>query len=121
MSDVLLICDDMLFSSRITGTAGGLGIPIQTCKTSASAIECLKDASASCVIVDLSNPGLQIVDFVATLREASDTLPFIVAFGSHVDTEILRTARAAGCDIVWPRSKFADELQAALPMWIARN
>jgi len=35
--------------------------------------------------------------------------PF-VAFGSHVDTEALAAARAAGCDPVMPRSKFSMEL-----------
>ena len=35
--------------------------------------------------------------------------PF-VAFGSHVDTEALAAAGAAGCDPVLPRSKFSAEL-----------
>jgi hypothetical protein len=46
-------------------------------------------------------------------------MPFVAAFGSHVDTETLRAARAAGCNVVWPRSKFAEELEAALPAWVA--
>ncbi|MGZ3385055.1 MAG: hypothetical protein ACXWNF_09120, partial [Isosphaeraceae bacterium] len=33
-----------------------------------------------------------------------------VAFGSHVDTEALAAARAAGCDPVMPRSKFSADL-----------
>ena len=33
-----------------------------------------------------------------------------MAFGSHVDTEALAAARAAGCDPVMPRSKFTAEL-----------
>jgi hypothetical protein len=42
-----------------------------------------------------------------------------VAYGSHVDTESLRAARAAGCDRVLPRSKFIEELPSALPDWFA--
>ena len=30
----------------------------------------------------------------------------VIAFGSHVDAELLAAARAAGCDEVLPRSKF---------------
>jgi hypothetical protein len=34
----------------------------------------------------------------------------IYAFGSHVDTDTLKAARQAGCDHVWARSRFVDEL-----------
>jgi len=33
-----------------------------------------------------------------------------VAFGSHVDVEALKAARAAGCDQVWARSRFVEQL-----------
>ena len=46
-------------------------------------------------------------------------MPRLVAYGSHVDAEALRAARAAGCDPVLPRSKFVDDLPAALPGWLA--
>ncbi len=34
----------------------------------------------------------------------------IYAFGSHVDSETLKAARQAGCDHVWARSRFVEEL-----------
>ena len=34
----------------------------------------------------------------------------IYAFGSHVDTDALKAARQAGCDHVWARSRFVEEL-----------
>lgn len=34
----------------------------------------------------------------------------IYAFGSHVDTATLKAARQAGCDHVWARSRFVQEL-----------
>jgi hypothetical protein len=46
-------------------------------------------------------------------------MPRIVAYGSHVDTAGLRKAREAGCDLVWPRSKFVAELPGALQAWFA--
>lgn len=39
----------------------------------------------------------------------SKTIP-IYGFGSHVDTAALKSARAAGCDHVWARSRFVEEL-----------
>ena len=43
----------------------------------------------------------------------------MVGYGSHVEAATLRAARAAGCDPVWPRSKFVEELPRALPGWLA--
>ena len=34
----------------------------------------------------------------------------IYAFGSHVDTDTLKAARQAGCDHVWARSRFVNDL-----------
>jgi hypothetical protein len=45
----------------------------------------------------------------------------VLAYGSHVDTDTLRAARAAGCDPVWPRSKFIEELATALPGWFGQE
>ena len=39
----------------------------------------------------------------------SKSIP-IYGFGSHVDTAALKAARAAGCDHVWARSRFVEEL-----------
>ena len=37
----------------------------------------------------------------------------------QVDTATLQAARDAGCDVVWPRSKFVADLAAALPQWFS--
>jgi len=52
------------------------------------------------VVVDLARPGV-----IEALRAGA--IPGrIVGFGSHVDTETLDAARAAGCHEVLPRSRF---------------
>ncbi len=56
------------------------------------------------VVVDLSRPGvIEVLDQVAGE---------IVGFASHVDTELLARARAAGCAEVLPRSRFFATLAA---------
>ena len=40
------------------------------------------------------------------------------AYGSHVDTAGLKAARVAGCDLVLPRSAFAEQLPSRLPAWL---
>src|SRR5262249_10201508 len=113
----LLLSDDLIFTSRITGTARDLGLTVTPVRSADRLLESARPPPPACVIVDLANPGLAVADLMAGLRSLS-TLPRVVAYGSHVDVETLKAARAAGCDPVLPRSKFVEELPAALPTWL---
>jgi hypothetical protein len=62
----------------------------------------LVDAEGDLVIVDLGRPGVLEVLASITIRT--------IGFGSHVDTELLDAARAAGCDEVLPRSQLFRRL-----------
>jgi|ERR1051326_2532897 CheY-like chemotaxis protein len=114
---ILLLCDDLLFSSRIAGTARSLGIALRTARNTQALDALVEQEAPACVIVDLSNPGLDIVTLLTALKQLT-TPPRVVAFGSHVDAATLKAARDAGCDPVWPRSKFVEELEQALPGWL---
>jgi CheY-like chemotaxis protein len=114
----LLLSDDMIFSSRIVGTARDLGLSIKAARSSEILLTLAREQSPRCVIVDLSNPGLVILELLQKLAGMCSPRPKVVAYGSHVDTETLKKAREAGCDIVWPRSKFVEELAKGLPEWI---
>ncbi len=114
----LLLSDDLLFTSRITATAAQLGLTVRTAKTQ-DVLENLAVRDAPrCVVLDLGNPGLDIAALIRRLRTLPAP-PFVVAYGSHVDVATLKAARAAGCDLVLPRSKFVEELPHALPDWFA--
>src|SRR5262245_9327895 len=113
----LLLCDDLLFTSRITGTAGVLGLTLQGVKSAAALQAAVQNGTPRCVIVDLHNPGLVIAELVDWLRQQCDPMPRLIAYGSHVDTATLKAARTAGCDVVLPRSKFVEELPDKLAEW----
>jgi CheY-like chemotaxis protein len=113
----LLLSDDLMFSSRITGVARALGLNVKAARTVDALLEMARQHPPRCVIVDLANPGLVPADFLRDLRSGGGPLTRVVAYGSHVDAESLRAARAAGCDPVLPRSKFVEELPTALPDW----
>jgi CheY-like chemotaxis protein len=115
----LLLSDDMMFTSRIVGTGRDLGLPIKAARSPVALLALAKEVSPACVIVDLANPGLDVADLVRQLKPAGARGPYVAAYGSHVDAAGLRTAREAGCDVVWPRSKFVEELPRALPEWFA--
>ena len=114
----LVLSDDLIFTSRIIGTARGLGLTLTAAGSPAALQELARRQPPQCVIIDLANPGLAVTALLQQLRETCPVMPRVVAYGSHVDTATLRAAREAGCDLVWPRSKFVEELPRALPAWM---
>lgn len=110
-----LLSDDLMFTSRITATARALKLEMTTFRDSATLLTSAQQTAPACVLVDLHNPGLDALAFVQSLRSQGN--PTIVAFGSHVDSEALKAAQAAGCDLVLPRSKFVEMLERDLARW----
>jgi CheY-like chemotaxis protein len=115
----LLLSDDLIFTSRITGTARALGLAVKAARSAEGLLALARQEGPLCVLIDLANPGLVLPELIRQLGEVCRHLPRLVAYGSHVDTATLRGAREAGCDPVWPRSKFVEELESALPEWLA--
>jgi CheY-like chemotaxis protein len=115
----LLLSDDLLFISRITGTARSLGIEIKPAHSAANLLAQANAQAPGCVLADLQNPGLDIAALVRDLKSAGN--PYIVGYGSHVDTATLKAGREAGCDLVLPRSKFVEELATELPKWFQQT
>ena len=114
----LMLCDDLIFFSRVAGTARALGLAVRQAKTTTELLELAKRASPPGIILDLQNDSLDLVAFLRELGKVSQQKPYIVAYGSHVETETLRAARKAGCDRVLPRSQFVEELERGLPVWL---
>jgi len=114
----LLFSDDMIFTSRVTGTARDLGLSVKPARSIEALNVLINQQLPCCIIVDLGHPGLSIVDFMENLGKICSPMPHVIAYGSHVDAGTLRTAREAGCYAVLPRSKFVEELPRSLPDWL---
>ena len=113
----LLLSDDLLFASRITGTAEHLGHRVDVARSTELLLQQAAQAPPTGVLIDLHNPGLVIEDVVQQLKSQSPP-PRIIAYGSHVDAPTLKRARDAGCDRVLPRSQFVEELPTKLTEWL---
>ncbi|MCU0702791.1 MAG: hypothetical protein MUF18_02250 [Fimbriiglobus sp.] len=112
---VVLLCDDLLFGSKVTATGRAHAIPVLVARTPTAAVA--KATEAVCVIVDLHLNGLDLPALLADLRSVRPVK--VIGFGSHVDVETLKAARRAGCDVVMPKSQFTAELETKLAEWAA--
>jgi len=110
----LLVTGDLIFSTKVTGTGRALGIDVEVTANPADAVRRIGQGDYGCVILDLSMPQLIPAEVIAAIREGDGQRPKVIAFGSHVDTALLEAARAAGCDDIMPRSRFAAELPQLL-------
>lgn len=117
---ILLLCDDLIFTSKVTATARAVGVPVSVARTTIGLLAKVEAQPPACVILDLHNPTLLVSELLPQLRAAVPAV-HVVGFGSHVDVIALKAARAAGCHEVLPRSQFAEELETRLPGWAATS
>jgi DNA-binding NarL/FixJ family response regulator len=121
MGIVLALVDDIFFQARISATAKQVGVELKMF----GAVEALVAAAVpvdvspsntakkcELIVIDL-NARADAIGALERLRDAGNQTP-IVAFLSHVQTELAERARAAGCAEVMPRSKFTQDLAAIL-------
>lgn len=107
----LLISGDLFFTSKVTGTSQALGLRVEEVGDLLAATLRLQVGDIGCVLLDLATPRLSIVEWIAAVPVPS-RVP-VVAFGSHVDTDVLDAARSAGAEVM-PRSQFSATLPEIL-------
>jgi hypothetical protein len=106
----ILLSSDLIFTSKVTWTARELGHRVLVAGTSSLALAMIEQWRPCVVFVDLAAGDLVTPAALVAYQELAGPATAFLAFGSHVDTEALAAARAAGCDPVMPRSKFSAEL-----------
>ncbi len=111
MADVIALVDDLFFQAKILETARKVGVTVKTAATSDELLAATGENPAL-LLVDL-NARHGALDALERLHAAGNRLP-VIAFFSHVQTEVAERARAAGCQQVMPRSKFTQNLPAIL-------
>jgi CheY-like chemotaxis protein len=111
---LIAVVTDLIFSTKITGTAKALQKPYAVARTLDKLTEHLNAApEKKLVIIDLNSANL---DTIAAIRTAKShpTHPHVIAFLSHVEVELAQQAREAGADQVLARSAFVNQLPALL-------
>jgi CheY-like chemotaxis protein len=112
---VLAVVDDLMFTSKIKTTARQLGVEVAFARSSDAALTGMRTTPPALVILDLNNSRTDPLGTVAAMKgdPALAAIP-TVGFVSHVQTELIDAARAAGVDDVLPRSAFTARLPEIL-------
>ena len=107
---ICVIVDDMFFAAKINAAAAAAGRAVERLR-SREQLEQLVTAPPLLVIIDLKAERLDPMQTIAFLKSRDElrAVP-LVAFTSHVQTETIRRAQAAGCDVVLPHSAFTQML-----------
>jgi CheY-like chemotaxis protein len=111
MGRVVALMDDLFFQMKLAETAKQLGVEVKVATNGEAFLE-LMASEPKLVIVDL-NARSQPIAAIEKLRQTRKDIR-VVAFLSHVQTELAAQAQAAGCDQVLPRSSFTQNLAAIL-------
>jgi DNA-binding NarL/FixJ family response regulator len=115
MADVVALIDDLFFLAKVHETAKHTGV---TLETAATGEQLLKTAAASpnaLVVVDLNarQGALEAIERLCAANGPGNPRR-VIAFLSHVQTDVAERARKAGCQNVMPRSRFTQDLAEIL-------
>jgi hypothetical protein len=113
-----LLCDDLIWMSRVMGEAKALELKIVPARTVEQLLKAIITNGPRCVVLDLSQAetSKDVVGVIDQLKAAG--IIRFVAYGSHLETQQLAAARAAGCQPVLARSKMVEELPIMLKDWL---
>lgn len=113
MGSCIAIVSDMIFATRITATAESVGASCAIVKSPGTLQKALESENPRTVLVDMNCDGISPEEAIRTVKSHCPSAR-VVAFFSHVQTELMEQARAAGADDVWPRSVFVQRLPELL-------
>jgi len=110
----ILLTRDLIFTSKIIGTARELGYRVLVARDKASAMEMIQCHKPRVVFIDLADEELTAPrDLKAYLELGGPKVTFL-AFGPHVAVDALAAAQASGCNQVITRSRFSSQLTSLI-------
>ena len=113
MGSCIAIVSDLIFATRITGTAEKVGADCRIINDPSVLKIALESENPGTVLVDMNCDGISAEEAIRTVKSHCPNAR-VVAFFSHVQTELMERAKVAGADDVWPRSVFVQQLPQLL-------
>ncbi len=107
---IAILVNDMFFAAKINSAAETAGRKVERIKTTEQ-LESAATNPPSLIIIDLNSDRLDPLEAIRFFKSRTEfnSVP-VVSFVSHVQTDLIRQAQAAGCDYVLPRSAFTARL-----------
>ena len=112
MPGCVALVTDLIFATRIGGTAGQAGLECRIVRSVGDLEAAVRAHRPALVLLDLQADGIVGPDAVARTREA-DPDTRVVGFVSHVEKDLAAAAAAAGAEVL-PRSRFVHQLPELL-------
>lgn len=109
MAATVAVVTDLIFATKIRGTADATGGSVKLVRDTAGLSAALAEGGVRLVIVDLNADRLDPGAVVRAAKASADP-PRVVAYFSHVQGELAKAAREAGADEVMARSAFVERL-----------
>jgi CheY-like chemotaxis protein len=115
MADAIALIDDLFFLAKVNETAKHTGVTLETAANGEQLLKAAGASPAALILVDLNakQGALDAVERLCASNGAANgpgSPRRVIAFLSHVQTDLAERARAAGCMDVMPRSKFTQNL-----------
>ena len=108
---IIAVIDDLFFSVKIKTAAKTLGTEVYFERTPPQVLESIRAKAPRLVIFDLDSMKMRPMDVIAAMK-ADPALRDVPTLGfvSHVNADVIASARAAGIDQVLARSAFVERL-----------
>lgn len=113
MAHCIAVVSDLIFATRITATAQAVGAECNVVCDADALRDRLGKSLVQTVLVDMDGTGTWPDDAIRAVKSQCPSAR-VIAFYSHVQTELLQRAKAAGADEVLPRSTFVQRLPELL-------
>jgi CheY-like chemotaxis protein len=121
-SRILALVDDLFFTAKISNTARNCGATLEIFSSFESLIHQIGLEPPALVIIDLNGTESRPFEAVQALKSNPVHVKIpIIAFYSHVQTDLMEQARQGGCDKILPRSLFSRNLAAILTEYARSN
>ncbi len=114
LKKVVAVLSDLMFTVKIQDAAKRAGLTVDFVKSSEDALA-QAQTSPVVILLDLNDSAARPLDTISALKRDEQTSKIaLLGFVSHVQSELIQSARECGCDTVMARSAFSQNLPAIL-------
>ncbi len=112
---IIIAVRDMFFAARIRGTAERFGLSLTFASSADQLLELVRTEKPTLIIFDLNDARYRPLETIRQLKADADLADIrIIGYLSHVQVDLQRKAREAGCDQVLAKSAFTQRLPQLL-------